>query len=196
MNQNHTQNYIWQNSECKDEFKVPTGKRGRIIISHAGSSSFGFVNDSKLLFRCNSDSSKDYHSQMNFLVFKDGFIQMLNNLEKSCVIVMDNASYHSVHVDNYPRSNDKIINVQKWLQEKGVQFSPLETLPELRERVKQLIPQKKKYELDVIALSMGHASTIVSLPIKSRRTYLSAGKRKNRPRKYELQNRGRQKVGS
>lgn len=29
-------------------------------------------------------------------------------------------------------------------------------LPKLHERVKQLIPQEKKYELDEIALSMGH----------------------------------------
>lgn len=162
VNQNHTRNYIWQNSEGKEGFKVPTGKGGRIIICHAGSSSFGFVNNSKLVFRCKSGPTEDYHSHMNSVIFKDWFIQMLNNLEEPCVIVMDNAPYHSGLVDNYPKSNEKKINVQKWLQEKGVQFSPLETLPELRERVKQLIPQEKKYELDQIALSMGHE--VIRLP--------------------------------
>lgn len=62
---------------------------------------------------------------------------------------MDKASYHFVHVDT---TIQKVMK-QKWLQEKEVQFLPLETL---RKRVKQLIPREKIYELDEIALSMGH----------------------------------------
>lgn len=37
-----------------------------------------------------------------------------------------------------------------------VDFSPMETVSELRIHIKQLIPQEKNYELDEIALSMGH----------------------------------------
>lgn len=85
VNQNHIRNYIWQNSENKEGFKVPTGKGGRIIICHAGSSSFGFVNNSKLVFLCKSGPSEDYHSHMNSVIFKDWFIQMLKNLEEPCV---------------------------------------------------------------------------------------------------------------
>ena len=69
---------------------------------------------------------------------------------------MDNASYHSVLLENYPKANEKKANVQKWLSEKGVEYSPLETLSELRERVKLLVPRQKVYELDQIALEMGH----------------------------------------
>jgi hypothetical protein len=42
---------------------------------------------------------------MNATLFKKWFIDMLNNLEEPCVIVMDNASYHSVLSVNYPKSN-------------------------------------------------------------------------------------------
>lgn len=162
VNQNHTRNFTWQNSENSEELKVPTSKGGRIIICHAGSSSFGFVKDCKLVFHCKSSTSEDYHSQMNSEVFKGWFIKMLNNLKEPSIIVMDNASYHSVQKNNYPKSNSTKIVLQEWLKNKGVEFSPLETIPELRERLKQLVPREKKYELDEIAFSMGHE--VIRLP--------------------------------
>lgn len=39
---------------------------------------------------------------------------------------------------------------------KDIKFSPLETLTELRMKVKTLIPFEKKYELDELTLTMGH----------------------------------------
>lgn len=69
---------------------------------------------------------------------------MLQNLKEPSVIVMGHASYHSVCVHNHPKSNEKKINVQKWLQKKGVEFSLCETLAELQERMKLSIPQEKK----------------------------------------------------
>lgn len=140
----------WVNQNHTEGFKVPTGKGSRLIICHAGSGSFGFVKNSKLVFRCTSSVSEDYHSQMNSEVFKEWFIQMLRNLEESCLVVMDNASYHSVQMNNYPKSNAKKIELQEWLKEKEVDFSPMETMSDLRERIKRLIPQEKKYELDDI----------------------------------------------
>ncbi|KAE9526271.1 hypothetical protein AGLY_013902 [Aphis glycines] len=53
----------------------------------------------------NNGNSTDYHSQMNSEVFKSWFTQMLNSLEEPSVIVMDNASYHSTLIDNFPKSN-------------------------------------------------------------------------------------------
>jgi len=103
-----------------------------------------FDEESKLVFRCTSSVSEDYHSQMNSEVFKEWFIQMLSNLEEPCVVVMDNASYHSVQINNYLKSNAKKIELQEWLKEKEVDFSPMETVSELRERIKRLIPHEKK----------------------------------------------------
>ncbi|KAF0745140.1 DDE 3 domain-containing protein [Aphis craccivora] len=117
----------------------------------------------KLVLRCKSNATHPvYHTQMNDTIFKKWFIDMLNNLEEPCVIIMDNASYHSVYSVNYPKSNAIKSSVQQWLRKNGVDFSPLETLSELRERVKSLIPKEKKYELDEIALQMGHE--VVRLP--------------------------------
>ncbi|XP_060855104.1 uncharacterized protein LOC132946628 [Metopolophium dirhodum] len=162
VNQNHTKGHIWQNEFNSEGLKVPTGKGSRLIICHAGSSSFGFVHGSKLVFRCQSGTSVDYHTQMNSTIFKEWFIQMLQHLEEPSVIVMDNAPYHSVLAENYPKANERKADVQKWLSEKGVEYSPLETLSELRERVKKLVPRQKIYELDQIALEMGHE--VVRLP--------------------------------
>jgi transposase len=99
---------------------------------------------------------------MNLEVFKNWFINMLNHLEEPSVIVMDNASYHSQLKDNFPKSNSRKAIVEEWLKNKNIEFSPLERLSELRERVKKLIPMYKRYELDEIALEMGHE--VIRLP--------------------------------
>ncbi|KAF0724741.1 DDE 3 domain-containing protein [Aphis craccivora] len=156
VNQNHTRGYIWQNSDNTEGLKVPIGKGGRLIVCHAGSPSFGFVKNSKLVFRCKSSSSEDYHSQMNATVFEKWSIEMLGNLEEPCIIVMDNASYHSMLAEDYPKTNTRKADVQKWLQEKSIPFTPEETLCELRKKVKLSMPKRKKYKLDEIALQMGH----------------------------------------
>ncbi|XP_025191681.1 uncharacterized protein LOC112591937 [Melanaphis sacchari] len=163
INQNHSQSRMWQNAEETAGLKVPTGKGGRLIICHAGSAKYGFVNDSKLIFRANvSNFESDYHTSMNADVFKNWFISMSNHLEEPSVIVMDNASYHSMLMDNFPKSNSRKAVVEEWLKNKNVDFSPQERLSELRERVKKLIPKYKRYELDEIALQMGHE--VIRLP--------------------------------
>ncbi|CAH1726144.1 unnamed protein product [Aphis gossypii] len=107
VNQNHTRGYIWQNEQNSEGLKVPTGKGSRLIICHAGSSSFGFVAGSKLVFRCQSGTSVDYHTQMNSAIFKEWFIQMLKHLEEPSIIVIDNASYHSTTTINYRSQTPK-----------------------------------------------------------------------------------------
>ncbi|KAL4153109.1 hypothetical protein QTP88_000942 [Uroleucon formosanum] len=86
----------------------------------------------------------------------------MQNLEELCVIVMDNCPYHSVQVQNYPKSNDNKATFQIWLKENGVEFNSFETLSELQKRVKHLKPKDKRYELDEIALQMGHE--VIRLP--------------------------------
>lgn len=62
VNQNHSRSYIWQNNEGTEGLKVPTGKGGRLIITHAGSYNFGFIKGSKLVFKCQIGNSIDYHT--------------------------------------------------------------------------------------------------------------------------------------
>jgi len=146
-----------------NELELPIGKVDRLIIYHAGSSSHGFMKDSQLVFRCKS-SSEDHHSQINSIKIKDWLIQILHNLKEPSVIVVDNTwfNFNWIYSENYPKSKESKINLQKWLHEKGGKFSSLETSQELRERVKQIIPEDRKNELNEMALSMGHE--IVQLP--------------------------------
>lgn len=162
VNQNHSRSVAWQHNTNMVGPKIPIGKGGRLIVVHAGCAKYGFIPNSKLVFRSNTGNSTDYHSQMNSELFKSWFTQMLNNLEEPSVIIMDNASYHSTLIDNYPKSNAKKADVQEWLTKKNIKFSPLETLAELKMRVKALIPNEKKYELDQLALEMGHE--VIRLP--------------------------------
>jgi len=99
---------------------------------------------------------------MNAEIFQKWFVELLNNLEEPSVIVMDNASYHSTLVENYPKNNWRKADVQKWLTEKNIEFSPLETLPQLHQKIKVLIPREKQYLLDQIALENGHE--VIRLP--------------------------------
>ncbi|KAL4101216.1 hypothetical protein QTP88_021236 [Uroleucon formosanum] len=142
--------------------KVPTGKGGRLIVCHAGCARYGFIQGSKLVFRSNAGNTADYHSQMNAEIFQKWFVELLNNLEELSVIVMDNASYHSTLVENYPKSNWRKADVQKWLTVKNIEFSPLETLPELHQKIKGLMPREKQYLLDQISLENEHE--VIRLP--------------------------------
>lgn len=100
---------------------------------------------------------------MNSEIFHDWFINMLRLLQEPCVIVMDNAPYHSVLVENVPKSSTKKANVQKWRTEKDVEFSLSETLAELREKVEIARPREKRYhQLDEMAFQMGHE--VIQLP--------------------------------
>ncbi|KAF0757599.1 MULE domain-containing protein, partial [Aphis craccivora] len=114
------------------------------------------INETNAIVRSKSGNIGDYHSQMNVEVFRSWFIEMLQSLEEACVIVMDNAAYHSMLVDNFPKSNARKSDIQEWMPKKNITFSSLETVAELHERVKLLLPTQKKYELDEVALKMGH----------------------------------------
>ncbi|KAE9543577.1 hypothetical protein AGLY_002377 [Aphis glycines] len=158
VNQNHSRSLIWQNERSTEGLKVPTGKGGRLIVCHAGCARYGFIQGSKLVFRSNTGNTADYHSQMNAEIFQKWFIELLNNLEEpngQCVI--------SLQVGRkYPKSNWKKADVQKWLTEKYIEFNPFETIPELHQKIKALIPRGKQYLLDQIALENGHE--VIRLP--------------------------------
>jgi len=121
--------------------KVPLGKGGRLIVCHAGCARCGFIEDSKLVFRSNTGNTTDYHNQMNAEVYKEWFLQLLNHLEEPSIIVMDNASYYSTLAENYPKSNSRKSDVQNWLKDKNIPCSNLETLAELKMKVKNIMPR-------------------------------------------------------
>lgn len=135
VNQNHSRSHIWQNNEETKGFKIPTGKGGCLIITHNGSSRFGFIEGSKLVFKCQAGNSTDYYSLMDSDVFKKWYIDMLKLHPEPCVIVMDNVNVmdHSVLMKNHPKCNAIKAEVQEWLKNQNINFSPLETIAEIRE---------------------------------------------------------------
>ncbi|XP_050316176.1 uncharacterized protein LOC126750570 [Anthonomus grandis grandis] len=62
-----------------------------------------------------SKQTKDYHEEMNAQVFEEWFENILPSLENGCVIVLDNASYHTRKLDKTPTSATKKGDIQNWL---------------------------------------------------------------------------------
>lgn len=164
VNQNHSRSRCWKMSDGSGGLKVPIGKGSRLIVCHAGSAVSGFIPQSKLIFRSKSKcKSSDYHSEMTAAVFRKWFEeQLLPYLEVNSVIVMDNASIHSLIVDKSPCSNTRKSDIVAWLANKNIPHSSLETRAELLQLVKQNKPLCNKYEIDTIAMQHGHK--VVRLP--------------------------------
>ncbi|KAL4153157.1 hypothetical protein QTP88_000990 [Uroleucon formosanum] len=83
--------------------KNPTGKGKRLIVAHIGSTD-GFVDGGLLCFESKKNTS-DYHNEMNGDTIYDWFCGVLPRLKDNAVIVVDNASYHSVKKDPVPTNS-------------------------------------------------------------------------------------------
>lgn len=83
-------------------------------------------------------------------------------LRPNSVIVMDNASYHSVIVDKAPSSRTLKADIIKWLEDKGEVINHSMVIPQLLLRVKRLKPRYKKYVIDEIVKANNH--TVLRLP--------------------------------
>ena len=119
MNQNYSVGKCWTDTSSSNAtgLKQPTGKGGRFIVLHAGSKD-GFVLNAQLAFLAKNDG--DYHHQMNGSVFEKWFrTQLIPNIPASSVIVMDNAPYHSVKIDNPPTTGSKKATITEWLIRNG-----------------------------------------------------------------------------
>lgn len=131
----------------------PTGKGKRLIVVHIGSER-GFVEGGLLSFESKKNTS-DYHDEMNGDTFFDWLKNVLPLLDDNCVIVMDNASYHSVRTESCPTSAWKKCDIEKWLEDKGVTFQRPIIKPRLMEIVNSIKPRYTKYVVDEYVKSQG-----------------------------------------
>jgi len=105
VNQNQSKSYIWQDPSLRGGLKIPVGNGSRLIVCHADSDKYGFWEGVELGFQGKKiNSSTDNHHEMNGDIFKEWFIDMLKNLEEGSLIVMDNASYHSMYREQVPNT--------------------------------------------------------------------------------------------
>ena len=86
----------WSDNSGRCNVSKFISKGKRIVICHAGSK-FGFISNSHLMCgKSLSKASADYHQDMNSDVFESWLEkQLLPNLPQKCVLIIDNASYHS-----------------------------------------------------------------------------------------------------
>ncbi|XP_072157962.1 uncharacterized protein [Bemisia tabaci] len=154
VNKNHSPNYVWEDADGNQGLVVPTGKRGRIILAHAGSVNFGFVAGAKLVFRAKKNG--DYHDEMDGDRFKEWFTNMLQLLEESCVIVMDTSSYHSIILEKVPNTQSRKGEIIEWLKLEKLAHDSTQKKFDLLEIVRRHKPHYVLYELDQLAIKMGH----------------------------------------
>uniref|UniRef100_A0A2S2NGI9 Tc1-like transposase DDE domain-containing protein n=1 Tax=Schizaphis graminum TaxID=13262 RepID=A0A2S2NGI9_SCHGA len=157
LNQYHSPtNYSWQYSYVDGGLKIPTEEDATLILLHVGSAKIGFIPQCKLLFK------KTKNASMNNEIFREWFMNMINLLDEPSVIVMDNASYHSMETHKTPTINSKKQVIQDWLNDKNISYSSLEAKAELFEKVRINKKNKRVYQLDVAARIAGHE--VVRLP--------------------------------
>eukprot|EP00102_Acyrthosiphon_pisum_P012353 XP_008181464.1 PREDICTED: uncharacterized protein LOC103308939 [Acyrthosiphon pisum] len=98
--------------------KAPSGKGKRLIVLHIGSSD-GFVPGGLLCFESKTNSA-DYHDEMNGDTFYEWFVKTLPLLKPNAIIVVDNASYHSVKKQKIPVMSWNKQAIIDWLEMKKI----------------------------------------------------------------------------
>ncbi|XP_077488018.1 uncharacterized protein LOC144098926 [Amblyomma americanum] len=168
VNAGHTRQHVWKDSTVKssqDAFlrglttglPAPSGKGGRLILVHAGSSLTGFVSGAADFFRAKKGASADYHSEMDGKYFEEWFSsKLLPNIPNSSIIVMDNAPYHSVALEKPLTTSTRKIEIQAWLTRKGIFWSTDMVRAELLDLCKRTTSGHTVYAIDTLAAKHGH----------------------------------------
>jgi len=160
VNAGETHNRAWLNTTIKssrDAFingfttgqKQPSGKGKRLIVLHIGSTD-GFVPGGLLCFESKTNSS-DYHDEMNGDTFFEWFVKTLPLLKDNAVIVMDNASYHSVKKYKIPVMSWKKQDIIDWLESKGEVIKHPIVKVDLMKKVRKIKKQYDQYVIDEYA---------------------------------------------
>ncbi|PSN30176.1 hypothetical protein C0J52_24176 [Blattella germanica] len=163
VNAGHTKQNVWQDtsiSSAKDAFlkglstglKYPSGKGKHLIVEHIGDEK-EFVNNGLWVFE--SRSMKEYHEEMNGNAFQEWFEKILPSLEPNYVIVIDNASYHSVKKERIPTTANNKDEIKNWLTSKGIPVESDSLKAELLDLVRKNKAPHNKYIVDEMAQEQG-----------------------------------------
>jgi len=88
--------------------------------------------------------------------------KLIPNLESKSVIVVDNASYHNVQLNQHPISNARKGEMLLWLDKRGIRYSSDMTKAELYDLIKMHKPQYEMFAIDRLLADHGH--TVLRLP--------------------------------
>jgi transposase len=146
INKNHSgSDFSWYCEDWEDDplldksygpyINKPSGKGERLIIINAVTKN-GWVKNAKLAFQAKSNTG-DYHGSMDEDNFTRWFTeQLLPNIPDESVIVMDNASYHNMYLDDgVPSLNSKKFLMQEWLDSNDILYDKDHLRPKLIELI-------------------------------------------------------------
>lgn len=143
----------WQ-SQSEEGVLATESKGPRWIIVHAGGE-MGFIPNAQLIFKSQSQAA-DYHNEMNRDNFKKWLEEkLLPNLPPQSIIVMDNASYHTVAINKTPTMANTKTEMQNWILSKGLAYLPSMVKGQLFEIIKEY-KEPRIYEADEILEKQGH----------------------------------------
>lgn len=144
--------------DSTNSIKKPISKRERVVIVHAASET-GFIPNALLTFIAGIKTA-DYHDNMNLENYEKWLrTQLIPNLPRNSVVVVDNAYYHNKHA---PTSNAKISELQEWLTEKGLEYSEDMLKPQLYDLIKSNKGKHKKFRIGKILSEYNH--DVIQLP--------------------------------
>jgi transposase len=159
LNKNHSNNKTWYLLEDGEWVNKPSGKGPRLIIVNAITKD-GWVDGAKLVFQAKTGTG-DYHGQMNYENFFKWFVeQLLPNIPRNSIIIMDNAKYHNILSDEtFPTPRSYKHELQSWLKknypELGLHNDKSMLKPELYEICKKMAPPPV-FKIDQVAEKLGH----------------------------------------
>jgi transposase len=156
INKNHSNSFTWYLDEDGPWVNKPSGAGRRLIIVNAITEQ-GWVNGAELVFEAGK-STGDYHGQMNWENFSSWFTnQLLPNIPANSIIIMDNAKYHNVLVDNSsPNSSYTKEALKEWLDSQHIPWKEDMLKTELLALCKRF-SEKPKFKLDELAEAAGHS---------------------------------------
>ena len=93
-----------------DLIKVPSGRGERSMLSHVASAQTGLFDESMLLYRgSKSNTSTDYHSEVNRNVYSDSCIRVVIPViaarRQNAVLVLNRSAYHTYIDEEDKRPN-------------------------------------------------------------------------------------------
>ena len=147
----------WSDNSGRCNFSKFILKGKRIVICSAGSE-FGFIPNSLLMCgKSLSKASADCHQDMNSYVFESWLEkQLLPSLPQKCVLIIDNASYHSRQEVKVPTQATKKAEILEFMMKKNIHIpSPVPTRPIYLGRIK-LFQVEKEYFVDNLIRRHGH----------------------------------------
>ena len=156
INQTHSRDATWYFSDGGSIISKPTGKGRRLIIVNAIDKN-GWIPNAKLVFQA-SKKTNDYHSNMNWNIFREWFEnKLVKSIPENSLIIMDNAAYHNVLAEEaFPKPGHTVRRLQEWLTHNNLPWSTDMVKAELYELCKRFAP-KPEFALDHIASKYGHS---------------------------------------